>query len=71
MVSKRYCLAEGAWNPDGVQCHFKKGTDAEGVHEYPIGTANTSKLCFRNVLEFAKKNSKQSINGATWHTTDK
>ena len=33
--------------------------------------AATSDLCFRNVLQYAKRNSQKSVNGATWHTSDK
>ena len=74
MISKLYCLVEKDWNPDGVQCDFKEGKDAtgeKGNDEVAIGTADTSTLCFRNVLEYSKKNSNETINGATWHTNEK
>ena len=59
------------WNPDGVQCSFQGGKDAKGDDEDGIGISATSDLCFRNVLQYAKRNSQKSVNGATWHTSDK
>ena len=74
VFTKLHCLAEEDWNPDGVKCDFKKGKDAKGVREDEIGTADTSNMCFRNVLfemRFNKRYRQQSINGATWHGSDK
>ena len=71
VITKLHCLAAHKWNPDGVQCHFKKGKDAKGVNEIDIGPAETSGICFRNVVEYKEGNSQHSINGATWHGTHK
>ena len=71
IIPQLYRLTEKNYHRDGVQCHFKDRKDAKGVDEDDIGTADTAYLCFRNVQAYAKKNSQQSINGATWHTSDK
>ena len=71
IIPKLYRLTEKNWNLDGVQCDFTSGTDGAGGSETPIGFADSSYMCFRNVLEYKKNISQQDINGATWNPTSK
>ena len=68
-----YCifLLGKRWNPDGLQCDFKSGKDAMGDTEVKVDRASSPRLCFRNVLDYAKKHTDQAINGATWNPNDK